>query len=140
MTLEELEREVTRLEDIHAIKDLQCKYGYYMDSHRRQEVYDLFSDDTESVEIESTGLFLGKKGVAKFFLDNDLLEPGQTVALVAHTLVNRVLICAALGLGNDYYWRFDQDTCAINLLQWDGARFVLTLLNDTSHLWRAAEP
>ncbi|MBN1321377.1 MAG: nuclear transport factor 2 family protein, partial [Thermoleophilia bacterium] len=78
MTLEELEREVTRLEDIQAIKDLQCKYGYYMDSHHRQEVYDLFSDDTESVEIESTGLFLGKKGVGKFFLDNDLLEPGQT--------------------------------------------------------------
>ncbi len=78
MTLAELEREVTRLEDIQAVKDLQCKYGYYMDSHHRQEVYDLFSDDTESVEIESTGLFLGKKGVGKFFLDNDLLERGQT--------------------------------------------------------------
>src|SRR5512139_2560601 len=78
MTLKELEREVTRLEDIQAIKELQCKYGYYMDAHHRREVYDCFSDDTESVEIESTGLFLGKRGVGKFFLDNDLLEPGQT--------------------------------------------------------------
>lgn len=65
-------------------------------------------------------------------------HPAQTVALVAHTLVNRVLLCAALQLGNDYYWRFDQDTCAVNCLQWDGARFILTLLNDTNHLWRAA--
>lgn len=78
MTLEELEREVVRLEDIQAIKDLHCKYGYYMDSHQRDKVFDLFSDDTESVEIESTGLFLGKEGVRKFFIDNDLLEPGQT--------------------------------------------------------------
>jgi len=78
MNLEELEQEVTRLEDIQAIKDLQCKYGYYMDSHNRDEVFALFSDDTESIEIESTGLFLGKEGVKKFFIDNDLLEPGQT--------------------------------------------------------------
>ena len=78
MTLEELEREITRLEDIQAIKELQMKYGYYMDSHHRQEVFDLFSEDTESIEIESTGLFLGKEGVRKFFLDNDLLQPGQS--------------------------------------------------------------
>ncbi len=77
MDLGELERAVTRLEDIQEIEDLQRKYGYYMDSHRRREVFDLFSDQTESVEIESTGLFLGKEGVRKFFLDNDLLEKGQ---------------------------------------------------------------
>jgi|WetSurMetagenome_2_1015567.scaffolds.fasta_scaffold434234_1 hypothetical protein len=76
MNLQELEKEVTRLEDIQEIEDLQMKYGYYMDTHHRDGVYDLFSDNTESVEIESTGLFLGKKGVAKFFLDNDLVEKG----------------------------------------------------------------
>jgi hypothetical protein len=78
MTLEELEREVIRLEDIQAIKDLHCKYGYYMDSHHREEVYDLFSDNMESIELESGGLFLGKKGAATFYLDNDLLQGGQT--------------------------------------------------------------
>lgn len=78
MNLEELEKEITRLEDIQAIEDLQMKYGYYMDSHNRSEVYDLYSDETESVEIESTGLFKGKEGVRKFFMDNDLLEKGQT--------------------------------------------------------------
>ncbi len=72
MTFEELEKEVVRLEDIQAIEDLQKKYGFYMDSHHRQEVVDLFSENTESLEIESVGLFLGKAGVKKFFLDNDL--------------------------------------------------------------------
>lgn len=78
MNLEELEREVTRMEDIQAIEDLQQMYGYYMDSHHREEVVDLFSDDTESVEIESVGLFLGKEGVKRFFLDNDLVDEGVT--------------------------------------------------------------
>jgi hypothetical protein len=78
MALDKLEREVIRLEDIQAIKELQQKYGYYMDSHHRQEVVDLFSEDTESIEIESTGLWIGKAGVKKFFLDNDLLQPEQT--------------------------------------------------------------
>jgi hypothetical protein len=77
MDLEELEKEVTRLEDIQEIENLQKMYGYYMDSHRRRDVIDLFSDDFESLEIESTGLFLGKEGAKRFFLDNDLLEEGQ---------------------------------------------------------------
>jgi hypothetical protein len=79
MNLEELEREVTRLEDIQAIEDLQQMYGYYMDSHHREEVVDLFSEETESIEIESVGLFKGKEGVKKFFLDNDLIDKGVTV-------------------------------------------------------------
>lgn len=78
MNIEQLEKEIIRLEDLQAIEDLHRSYGYYMDSHHREEVFDLFSDETESVEIESTGLFLGKAGVRKFFMDNDLLEKGQT--------------------------------------------------------------
>lgn len=78
MTLEELEREITRLEDIQEIENLQQIYGYYMDTHHRQEVVDLFSDETESIEIESVGLFLGKEGVKRFFLDNDLIPKGET--------------------------------------------------------------
>jgi hypothetical protein len=77
MNLEELEKRLVLTEDIQAIEDLQKMYGYYMDTHQREQVASLFSDDTESIEIESTGLFLGKAGVKRFFLDNDLLQPGE---------------------------------------------------------------
>ena len=77
MNLEELEKRLVLMEDIQAIEDLQKMYGYYMDTHQREQVASLFSDDTESIEIESTGLFLGKAGVKRFFLDNDLLQPGE---------------------------------------------------------------
>jgi probable phosphoglycerate mutase len=60
---------------------------------------------------------------------------GQTVALVGHAVVNRVLLCAALGLGNEHFWRLRQDTCAVNVFDahQDGT-FTIVLLNDTCHL------
>jgi broad specificity phosphatase PhoE len=64
---------------------------------------------------------------------------GTTIGLVAHTVVNRVLLCAVLGLGNDHFWHLGQDTCAVNLIEWDGQRYTLALLNDTSHMWRAKQ-
>jgi broad specificity phosphatase PhoE len=60
---------------------------------------------------------------------------GQAVALVSHTVFNRVLLCAVLGLGNEHFWRLGQDTCAVNVFdaEQDGA-FTVVLLNDTCHL------
>lgn len=59
---------------------------------------------------------------------------GQTIALVAHTVVNRVILLAVLGLDNDRFWRLRQDTCAVNVFEVDGDVFTLALLNDTCHL------
>lgn len=60
---------------------------------------------------------------------------GQSVALVGHTVVNRVLLCAVLGLGNDHFWRLRQDICAVNVFDADeDGTFTIVLLNDTCHL------
>lgn len=61
---------------------------------------------------------------------------GETVALVAHRVVNQVLLCAVLGLGNDRFWHVVQDPCAVNRIEWNGRLYRLALMNDTSHLWR----
>jgi broad specificity phosphatase PhoE len=60
---------------------------------------------------------------------------GEAVALVSHTVVNRVLLCVVLGWGNDRFWRLQQETCAVNVfdVEEDGA-FTIVLLNDTCHL------
>lgn len=59
---------------------------------------------------------------------------GQTIALVGHTVVNRIILLGALGLGNERFWRLRQEPCALNVLEWDGADFVLVSMNDTCHL------
>jgi phosphoserine phosphatase len=61
-------------------------------------------------------------------------HPEQTIVLVSHTVVNRVILLAVLGLGNDRFWRLRQDTCAINVFESDGKDYLVVLLNDTCHL------
>jgi len=60
---------------------------------------------------------------------------GERVAMVGHTVVNRVLLCAVLGLGNEHFWRLRQGTCAVNVFEIDETgTATLVVLNDTSHL------
>ena len=64
------------------------------------------------------------------------MYPTGAVCLVAHQAVNRVLMAAVLGIGNEGYWRISQDTCCVNLFQYDprSHQFVVDRLNDTHHL------
>jgi broad specificity phosphatase PhoE len=61
-------------------------------------------------------------------------HPGQTVALVSHTVVNRVILLAILGLGDDRFWRLRQDNCALNVFEAEDGNFTLVTMNDTCHL------
>jgi len=57
-----------------------------------------------------------------------------TVVLVAHRVVNKVLICALLGLDNSHFWNVRQDTCGITTFTYENGRFILTEHNNTSYL------
>ena len=58
----------------------------------------------------------------------------EWIVVVGHNVTNRLILLAALGLGNERFWRLGQSTCAINLLRFDGKEFYLDVLNDTCHL------
>ena len=57
-----------------------------------------------------------------------------TVVLVSHRVVNKVLICALLGLDNSHFWNIKLDTCGITTFTYENERFILTKHNDTSYL------
>jgi broad specificity phosphatase PhoE len=59
---------------------------------------------------------------------------GQIIILVGHQVVNKVLICALLGLDNSAFWRIRQDTGCINRFDYDGQAFVVLTLNEVGHL------
>jgi len=59
---------------------------------------------------------------------------GDTIALVSHTVINRLILLGILGLGMERFWTLRQDNCAINVLEADPNRFVLVTMNDTCHL------
>lgn len=58
----------------------------------------------------------------------------QNVAIVSHRVVNKVLICALLGLDNSHFWRIRQDNCGITTFIGDHYRLVLIGHNDLCHL------
>jgi broad specificity phosphatase PhoE len=60
---------------------------------------------------------------------------GKNVAAVSHRVVNKVLLCALLGLDNSHFWSLHQDTCAINVVEKDARHgWIIRCLNDTSHI------
>ena len=55
----------------------------------------------------------------------------QTIALVAHGGVNRILLARALGLAPRYLFRLAQDHAGVNIIEYDGVVPTLRLLNAT---------
>ena len=56
------------------------------------------------------------------------------IVLVSHRVVNKVLICALLGLDNSHFWNVRQDNCGISTFTYQDGRFILTEHNNTSYL------
>jgi len=77
-------------------------------------------------DLRSRGLAAVKELAAR--------HEGGTIVLVGHTVINRIILLAVMGLGNDRFWRLRQDTCAINVFEAEGGDFTIVSLNDTCHL------
>lgn len=67
-------------------------------------------------------------------VDEVIAKYKGTVILVSHRVVNKVLICALLGLDNSHFWQIRQDTCGIITFTYENGQFVLTEHNNTSYL------
>jgi broad specificity phosphatase PhoE len=61
-------------------------------------------------------------------------HPGQTVGLVGHQIVNKILACTLLHLALDRIWQIRQDTTAIDVFQQSRDDWHTLCLNDTCHL------
>jgi alpha-ribazole phosphatase len=82
--------------------------------------------DGESLnDVRERALGVVKKAVARH---------EGTVVLVSHRVVNKVLICALLGLDNSHFWNIRQDVCGTTTFIYENERFILTKHNDTSYL------
>ena len=67
-------------------------------------------------------------------VDEVIAKYEGTVILVSHRVVNKVLICALLGLDNSHFWNIRQDTCGITTFTYENGRFILTRHNEACFL------
>lgn len=63
-----------------------------------------------------------------------------TVVLVSHRVVNKVLICALLGLDDSHFLNIRQDMCSITTFIYEDGRFILTEHNNTAYLQSLKQP
>ncbi len=67
-------------------------------------------------------------------VDEVIAKYKGTIVLLSHRVVNKVLICALLGLDNSHFWNIRLDTCGITTFTYENERFILTEHNNTSFL------
>jgi probable phosphoglycerate mutase len=60
--------------------------------------------------------------------------PDQTIFLVGHQIVNKVLACTLLGLDLDHIWHIQQDTCGLDVFQQTDDNWQSLCINGTGHL------
>ena len=58
---------------------------------------------------------------------------GQTVVLVGHDSINRVLLLTWLGLPLASYWRLKQEPCCVNEVVMERERLIIQRINETQH-------
>jgi phosphoserine phosphatase len=58
----------------------------------------------------------------------------NTVVLVGHDSVNRILLTQLLDMPPSSYWRFAQHPCCLNVIEMTDNSVQLQGFNDTSHL------
>lgn len=61
-------------------------------------------------------------------------HPRQTVVLVTHVVVCRLLLCSVLGLDDSHFWQFQPATASISVFKVSEDSRVLLSVNDTCHL------
>jgi len=61
-------------------------------------------------------------------------HPQDTIVLVGHDSVNRVLLLHALDASLEHYWRIRQHPCTINEIEFGAGGFVIVSVNQTDHL------
>jgi probable phosphoglycerate mutase len=69
--------------------------------------------------------------VLRFVLSRNAAD---TLVLVGHDSLNRVMLTQILDMPLSAYWRFAQSPCCINEIEVTGSSFQLRRMNDTAHL------
>ena len=68
-------------------------------------------------------------GLAEISYDRE-----DSIIIVTHRVICKILVLHALGLGNDHFWDMKYDPGSISLLEYNNERHTLIFNNDTCHL------
>jgi phosphoserine phosphatase len=97
-------------------------------------IFDEWQNNPHLVKIPGAENLEEVRKRALSLIDRIISRDQNTIVLVSHRVINKVLICALLGLDNSHFWNIVIDTCGITTFNYEINRFVLIRHNDTSFL------
>jgi broad specificity phosphatase PhoE len=105
-----------------------------------KELYDKWQKEPHNVKMPDGESLDDVKLRSMEALNNILTShENEIVAIASHRVVNKVILCAILGLTNHHFWRIRQDTCAINIFDRSESGFIISAINDTCHIKAMAD-
>jgi broad specificity phosphatase PhoE len=131
-------RHKLKVEVVNGLTD--CHFGRWQGLHLREvkdkykELYEQWAESPQLVQIPGGESLEEVRERALGVVNGVIAKHGGRVVLVSHRVVNKVLICALLGLDNSHFWNIRQDTCATTVFSYENGQFVLIKHNDTSYL------
>ena len=99
-----------------------------------KELYAEWAENPHLVKMPAGESLADVRERAVGVVDDIVTRYKGTIVLVSHRVVNKVLICALLGLDNSRFWNIKQDTCGITTFIYERGRCILTEHNNTSYL------
>ncbi len=125
---------------------IDLDFGKWQGLHHQEvkakypELYDEWANHPERVTLPGGESLDDVRERAIGVVNEVVARYEGTVILVSHRVVNKVLICALLGLDNSHFWNIKQDTCGITTFTYENGRFILSGHNDTSFLKPLRKP
>ena len=101
---------------------------------RHKELYVEWLSHPDKVKIPDGESLSDIRERAVGVVEEVIAKHEGAVVLVSHRVVNKVLICALLGLDNAHFWNIRQDTGGMTTFTYQKERFILIEQNNTSYL------
>jgi alpha-ribazole phosphatase len=119
---------------------IDCDFGQWQGlrlqevKERYKELYDQWANSPHLVKIPDGESLNDVSKRALGMVEEVVAKHKGTIVLVSHRVVNKVLICALLGLDNSHFWNVKQDNCGTTTFTYENKRIVLTEHNNTAYL------
>jgi probable phosphoglycerate mutase len=126
----------TELPELIDIDFGDCQGRAFTDiAKERPDIYRSWLSDPDRVRFPQgdalQDLAVRINDALRFFIGK---HRGNTIVAVGHDSTNRVLLTEALAMPLNSYWRFSQDPCCLNEIDFDDGRRTIRRVNDTAHL------
>ncbi len=99
-----------------------------------KELYAEWTENPHLVKMPAGESLADVRERAVAVVDDIVTRYKGTIVLVSHRVVNKVLICALLGLDSSHFWNIKQDTCGITTFIYERGQCLLAEHNNTSYL------